>query len=114
VADPALDNVAFSLACMMNQANQANADAMSENSLDGDEPMNTIEGDNSEQFPSVPLPFRVNSLILALFPWFTPFPMSTSLSEVYPVEHFAHVRLLTTLFSAIEHIKVIRNHPRFL
>jgi hypothetical protein len=112
VVDPAQDNVALSLASVINQANQANADAMSENNLDGDEPVNTNEGGNSEQLSSVSLPFRVDSLILAFFPWITPLPMvSTSLSEVYPLKHFAHVRLLTSLlfFSVIEHIKVIGN-----
>ena len=76
--------------------NQANANAMSENNFDGDEPVNTNEGDNFEQFPSVSLPFWVDSLIIAFFPWITPLSMVlASLSELYPANHFAHVCLLT-------------------
>jgi len=115
VADPAQDNVAFSLASVMNQANQVNADAMLENSYDGEEPMNTNENDNPQQPFSNHMPFRVDSLVLALFPWITPLPMSTSLSEVYPAEHFAHVRLLTPfVLPPIKHTTVIGKCPRFL
>ena len=114
VVDPAQDNVAFSLASVMNQANQANADAMLENNFHGDEPVNTNEGDNSEQLPSIPLPFWVDSLILAFFPWITSLPIvSTSLSELYPANQFTHVHLLTPLLFifVIEYMTVIGDCP---
>ena len=90
VADPAQDTVSFSLASVMNQANQANVDALLENN------------------------FHVDSLILAFFPWITSLPMvSTLLSELYPANYFAHVHLLTPLLFlfVIEYMTAIGNHP---
>lgn len=104
------DNVALSLASVMNQANLANADAMSDHSP---EPMRANDGDHPKGPQHVSLPFRIDSSVLAFFPWVTSVPMvSTSLADVYPVEHFSHVCFLhVSSLSIIDHPSVLGHFP---